>query len=279
MPSKTFAMAGTLLAVSAADAAAFDVIGHRGARGLAPENTLVGFMKGAEVGATTVEADVTLTRDRQVIVRHEMRVSRDVCRGPNQRRFFKNLTLRQVRRLDCGMEAAPGAHVPELGQVYRAVPKSVRVLVEPKTNPYVPRYTFPVGTVARRVVRTIRGARAVRRTTVQSFDWRMLRAIGRIEPRLRLQGLASGITVFPGTRWAGGVGAVAQIPAAAQLAGLDAVALPRLNVTPELLADAHARRLRVVAFTIDDPAKMSALIGLGADGIVTDYPDRLSALR
>jgi glycerophosphoryl diester phosphodiesterase len=272
-------MAGTVLTMLAADAHGFGVIGHRGARGLAPENTLVGFMKAAEVGADTVEADVTLTRDRHVIVRHEIRVSRDVCRGPNQGRFFKNLTLRQVRRLDCGMDAAPGAHVPELGQVYRAVPGTVRVLVEPKTNPYLARYTFSVGTVARRVVRAIRRERAVRRTTVQSFDWRMLRAVGRIEPRLRLQALASGFHMFPGTRWAGGVNSVAEVPAAAQAAGFDAIALPRLQVTPTLLTDAHARGLRVVAFTIDDPAKMTALIGLGADAIITDYPDRLSALR
>jgi glycerophosphoryl diester phosphodiesterase len=272
-------MAGTLLAGLAADARGFDVIGHRGARGLAPENTLVGFMKGAEVGATTVEADVTLTRDRHVIVRHEIRVSRDVCRGPNQRRFFKNLTLRQVRRLDCGMDAMPGAHVPELAQVYRAVPRRVQVLVEPKTNPYLARYTFPVRVVAREVVRTIRRAHGVRRTTVQSFDWRMLRTIGRLEPRLRLQALATGITVFPGSRWAHGAGSVAEVPAAAQRFGFDAVALPRLEVTPDLVADSHTRSLRVVAFTVDDPAKMSALIGLGADGIITDYPDRLSALR
>lgn len=287
--AKAFATAVTIFAVLAADAGAFEIVGHRGARGLRPENTLAAFQAGVAAGATTVEADVTLTRDRQVVVHHDQRVSGTVCSGPYQNRFFKNLTLAQVRRLDCGKRnvadrlaatqvPVPGSHIPTLGQVYRAV--GVRVMVEPKTDPYARRESFPAREVARRVVATIRHARGVRRTTIQSFDWRVLREVGRLEPRLRLQALAEDETVYRGSAWLGGVRIKPHpfrsgLSSAVQRAGFDAVALPLSRVTPMIVGSAHQRGLSVLSYTIDSPSNMLKLIGLGLDGIISDYPDRL----
>lgn len=277
--SKTLPMVGIVFALTAAatDARAFEVIGHRGAGGLGPENTIIGFRAGVQAGATTVEADVTMTRDLQMIVRHDLRVS--VCQGPYQHRFFKNLTLRQVRRLDCGA----GAHVPTLDQVYRAVP-GARLLVEAKIDPYEPRDTYAPAVVARHLVDAIRAAHGLRRTTVQSFDWRVLREVARRAPRLRLQALASDLTLFPGSRWLGGVRVRSQpfrsgLASAVQRAGFDALAVPSSKVTPTLVGAAHGRRLAIVAFTVDRPDRMEQLIAAGVDGIITNYPDRLSALR
>src|SRR4051794_30752913 len=95
-----------LAAVLAAPAGAFQLIGHRGARGLAPENTLPGFMLAMRLGVSAVETDAVVTRDHQVVLAHDLRVNGDVCRGPYVGRFFKNLTAAQVHRLDCGRRRA-----------------------------------------------------------------------------------------------------------------------------------------------------------------------------
>ncbi len=262
-----------VFATASAPAAAFDVIGHRGGGRPAPDNTINAFRQGVAVGAEVVEADVSLTRDLRVIVRHDLRVGN--CTGPYQRRFFKNLTLRQVRRLDCGA----GTHVPLLAQVYRAVPDT-QVLVEAKIDPYAPRSTFAPRVVARHIVETIRASRAIRRTTVQSFDWRVLREIGRRAPRLRLQALANDVTLFPGSRWLGGVRVRSKpfqsgLPSAIQRAGFDALAVSYGKLSPRLVEAAHGRGQRIVTYTVDDPAKMDRAIGLGVDGIISNYPDRL----
>ena len=280
--SKTFAIAGTVLALTATTADAFDVIGHRGARGLRPDNTLSGFIHAADLGATAVEVDVTLTKDLHVIARHDLRVGN--CTGGYANRYWKNLRLEQVRRLDCGAARipgqmpVPGSHVPLLSQVYRAVP--LDVVVEVKRNAERPRETFDRETIARRVVKTIRQARGVRRTTVQSFDWGLLREIGRRAPQLRLQGLANDLTMHRGSRWLGGIKVRRRpfdsgLASAADRAGLDALALPMRRATDKQIFSAHQRGLAVTAYTIDAPSKMDALIARGVDGIITDHPDRL----
>ena len=175
----------------------------------------------------------------------------------------------------------PGAHVPTLDQVFRAVPRT-RVVVEAKIDPYEPRDTYAPAVVARHIVDTVREARALRRTTVQSFDWRVLREVARRAPRLRLQALANDVTLFPGSRWLGGVRVRSRpfrsgLASAVQRAGFDAVAVPAAKATPALVAAAHGRRLAVVAFTVDNPQRMAALIAAGVDGIITNYPDRLRA--
>jgi glycerophosphoryl diester phosphodiesterase len=294
--SKTFATAGTVLAVLAADAQAFEVVGHRGARGLRPENTISAFQTGVHVGATTVEADVTLTRDQHVIVRHDPAVNSLLCTGPNQGYLYRDLTLRQVLKLDCGTRHAddwlarrqtpvPGSHVPTLGQVYRATPNRVRVIVEPKTDPYHPGRTFGPRRVARRVVDAIRAAHGGWRTTVQSFDWRVLLAVQRIAPRLRLQALANDETAYRGSAWLGGVRLTSApfrygLPTAADHAGFAALGLPLEKVSDELVYSAHHRGLKVLTYTLDARPRMEAALDLGVDGIITDFPGRLrNALR
>src|SRR4051794_5531193 len=134
----------TLLTVWAATpaAGAFEIIAHRGARGYAPENTIPAFMSALRIGVSAIEVDVLTSRDGRVIVRHDARVSRTLCTGGYAGRYYKNLTFRQVQRLDCGtrhladrlagtQHPVPGAHVPALAQLFRlGRPTGVRYLVE-----------------------------------------------------------------------------------------------------------------------------------------------------
>lgn len=120
----------------------------------------------------------------------------------------------------------------------------------------------------------------MRRTTVQSFDWGMLREVRRLAPRLRLMGLANRRTAYRGSPWLGGVSLKRDpfptgVTSAARRAGFDALDLPYTAITPELVDGAHRRGLKVLPYTVDDPDRMRELIATGVDGIISDYPDRL----
>lgn len=277
-----------VLLVVAPAAQAFEVIGHRGAAGLRPANTLPAFQYGLQLGATAVEGDVGVTRDHQVVVRHDRRISGLQCSGPAVGRYIENLTLSQLRGLDCGtrtlyatQQPVPGAHVPTLGQLLRVVrPTAARVLVDVKHDPTRPRETVSRAAFARAVVHQMRRQRMRRRATVQSFDWGVLRAIGRLDRRIRLVALASPQTIHRGSRWLGGVrlrgGPFGRgLASAAKRAGFDGLCLPYRKATPGLIGAIHGRGMRAYAYTVDAPERMATLIARGIDGIVTDYPDRL----
>jgi glycerophosphoryl diester phosphodiesterase len=267
----------TLAALPGAPAAAFEVVGHRGARGLAPENTLPGFMTALRVGVSALEVDVVVSRDDVLVARHDRRVDPDQCTGGFARRFYKNLTLRQIRRLDCGS----GAHVPALSQVFRlGRPSGVRFVVEVKNDPTAPRETLRRRAFAKRIVKHVRRMRMIRRTTIQAFDWGVLRDVARIEPRLRLAALASPITTYPGSPWLAGVRVrnepfTAGLASAVKRAGFDVVSPSARSVNPSLVQASHHRGLQIVPWTVNSPRRMQALIAMGVDGLITDYPDRL----
>ena len=281
-----------VVASASAQAAGFEVVGHRGARGLRAENTIPAFQEAVRVGATAVELDVVIARNGFVVVSHERRISPLQCRGTGVGRLVKNLTFEQLLRLDCGTRGAddglaqtqvpvPGAHVPLLDQILRLVGQGrTRVIVELKVDPTRRRETLAAKPFARRVVTTLRKARMLRRTTVQSYDWGALREVARLEPRLRLMALASSKTVYPGSPWLGGV-RVRRDPfpyglaGAVQRAGFDAVSPDAAKVSPELIFSAHFRGLEVLPYTVNAPAEMRRLVEMGVDGLVSDYPDRL----
>lgn len=276
------------LAATAVPASAFEVIGHRGAGGLRPENTIPAFQYGLQVGATAVEADVGVTRDRRVVVSHETRISGLHCSGPEVGHFVKNLTLGQLRDLDCGSRTilstqrpVPGAHIPTLGQLLRVVrPTAGRTFVDVKHDPTHPRESVSRQAFARAVVHVLRRQRMRRRATAQSFDWGVLRAIGRLDHRIRLVALASPRTIHRGSSWLGGVrlrgGPFGRgLASAAKRAGFDGLCLPYRKATPVLIGAIHGRGMRACAYTVDAPERMATLIGRGVDGIVSNYPGRL----
>lgn len=281
-----------VLASASAQAAGFEVVGHRGTRGLRPENTIPAFKEAVRIGATAIELDVVITRDNQVVVSHERRISSLQCRGPGVGRFVKNLTVDQLRRLDCGTRgvddtfartevAVPGAHIPRLEQILRLVRhRRTRVIVDLKLDPTRRRETVAAKAFAERVVATLRDARMVRRTTVQAFNWGALRRVARLEPRLRLMALANADTVYPGSPWLGGVSVKGEpfrtgLASAVQRAGFDAVSPSASEVSPELVYGAHSRGLEVVPFTVNSTEKIRSLVAMGVDGLVSDYPNRL----
>jgi len=153
------ALIALLLGLAAASAQAFDLQGHRGARGLAPENTLEGFALALSIGVTTLELDLAMTRDNVLVVSHDRRLNPDHTRGPDGKFLdaegppIRTLTLAELQTYDVGrlkpgsayaaalpeQRPADGARIPTLaalfGEVARAGADHVRFNIETKITP------------------------------------------------------------------------------------------------------------------------------------------------
>ncbi len=232
------------------------IIGHRGASGHAPENTLAAFRRAVELGARFIETDLQLSRDSRLVAIHDDTLDRTTNgRGPVHR-----LTLAELRELDAGSWFGPrfaGERIPTLEEILQFARKSdVVFYLEIK----------PCGAwgIEHALVGALREAQEVVRPVVLSFDPATLAAVRRIEPTL-MTGFLFQWPLKDAVERALSVGARQLAPCGDQ-------------VTPELVTEARRNDLQVVTWTINDPAHMRALISAGVDGIMTDYPDRLVAL-
>jgi glycerophosphoryl diester phosphodiesterase len=229
------------------------VVGHRGASGHAPENTMAAYRKAVELGAQFIETDLQLTRDARLVALHDPTLDRTTNgRGP-----VKDFTLAELSRLDAGSwygSQFAGEPIPTLDDIIRyARQADVVFYLEVKTG--------NVWGVEHALVAALRDVKEAARTAVLSFDLSALQTIRRADAML-LTGLLMDQPRPDAIQAALRVGA-------RQFA-------PRADlVTPELIAQAHEEGLQVVTWTINDPAQMRDAIAAGVDGIMTDYPDRL----
>jgi len=187
---------------------AFDLQGHRGARGLAPENTLEAFALALSIGVTTLELDLAMTKDDVLVVSHDRRLNPDHTRGPDGQFLdregppIRALTLAEVQRHDVGrlkpgtpyaaslpeQRAADGARIPALTELFDLVKRSgaahVRLNIETKITPASGAETPDPETFAAALARAAREAGLAARVSIQSFDWRTLSAMKRIAPEI-----------------------------------------------------------------------------------------------
>ena len=220
----------------------FLLIGHRGAAGLAPENTLASFAKAVALGVDGVELDVHFAAGELVVIHDEQ-----LARTTNGSGRVGELSFRQLRRLDAGA----GERIPILAEVLEAVPPSVLVNVELKG----------VGT-ALPVAQMLRGQR--RPLLVSSFDYDEL---------LRFHAACADVPCAPLVRrWPAGLEAVAKS------LGAGAVNLADRAVTAARLAELASWGCRALVFTVNDAKRARALKALGVGGVFTDYPDRLAGV-
>jgi len=293
-------------------AAAFDLQGHRGARGLAPENTLAGFRAALAVGVTTLETDLSVTRDGVLVLSHDPRLAPALTRGPDGAWLTTDgppifdLDSAEVARYDVGrlnpahkyaslwpeQRAADGERMPTLAalvELARAARSPggapVRLNVETKITPGAEVPTADAQGFARAVVAAIEASGMPDRITVQSFDWRTLVEVRKLAPRQPTACLtieAAGMnTVRPAadgaSPWHAGLKSAehgGSIVRLARAAGCSTWSPFWRNLTAELVGEAHAAGLRVVPWTINEPADLERIVALGVDGLITDYPDR-----
>lgn len=295
----------------AADAG-FDLQGHRGARGLAPENTLAGFRRALAIGVTTLETDLAMSRDGVLVLSHDPTLNPAIVRGPDGRWLagrgpaIRSLDLAQLQRFDVGrldpssrygaqwpqQQPADGERIPTLAQLFalaREGDARVRLNLETKLTPSGGDEAPQPAQFARAVVEAVRGAGLADRATIQSFDWRTLVEVARIAPEIPTACLtmqtANNDTVRPGpdgaSPWHAGLRAAdhgGSLPRLVRAAGCATWSMFWRNLTPELLAQAKSLGLAVVPWTVNEPSDMRRLIDWGVDGIITDYPDRLRAV-
>jgi glycerophosphoryl diester phosphodiesterase len=249
------------------------VHGHRGARAMRPENTLPGFEYAISVGADALEMDVAVTRDDVVVVSHDPRLNRSICTSPGPPRAIRDLTLAKLERWDCGslrnprfpkQIPIPGARVPTLDQVLDLADRGQFVFnIEVKSFPERPALSPPPERFAELVYGAIRRHEMEKRVMVQSFDFRILHAMRRLAPAIRLAALY--------------VGRPASFAAIAQSAGADIVAPYHVLASARQVRAAHEAGLEVVAWTANRPRDWKRLIKAQVDGIITDNPEALLA--
>jgi len=303
---------GLLLAAGGGAVHAFDLQGHRGARGLAPENTLPAFAKALAIGVTTLETDLAVTRDGVIVLSHDPVLNPDVVRSPDGAWLaapgpaINTLTLAELERFDVGrlkpgstyaqqfpqQTPVDGARIPTLAQLFelaRSSGRTPRFNIETKLSPDKPGEAPEPEAFAHKVVDAVRSAGLADRTTVQSFDWRTLIAARKLAPEI-----ATVCLTAPSTLRDRGEGS--QRRPSAWLAGLDpadfGASAPKLakaagcaiwsphfgDLTGDRVAEAHALGLTVVPWTVNAPDVMGRLIDLKVDGLITDYPDRARAV-
>lgn len=269
---------------------AIDLQGHRGARGLLPENTIPAFLHALDLGVTTLEMDTVINAEGHVVVSHEPWMSARICSRPDGRPVSadeeKNLRIyamtdQQVAGFDCGKRGHPDfprqrptpVTKPLLRDVFIAVAshrergghasgsEPVRFNIEIKSLPgYEGLFHPDVVVFANALYSLVNEFGLVAQTTIQSFDLRALEAVHQIDPTISTSLIVDNHD------------------------GLQRN-LGRLSFTPDIYSPfhelldqqqidvAHAKNIKVIPWTINDETTMRKLIGMGIDGFITDYPD------
>jgi glycerophosphoryl diester phosphodiesterase len=296
-----------LLALVPPATGAFDLQAHRGGRGLMPENTLPAFEHALRIGVTTLETDLAMTRDGVLVLSHDPRLNPDLTRGPDGQWLAApgpavfaldaaELDRYDVGRLNAASEYArqfpaqrgiDGARIPTLAQLFDLGKGGVRFNLETKITPDSGGEVPDADRFARAVVAAVRGAGLADRVTVQSFDWRTLVVVRREAPEIATACLSIQTprfdTVGPAdgaSRWHAGLRLAdhqGSLPRLVKAAGCSIWSPFWRNLTGELVREAQAVGLKVLPWTVNDPAELARMIALGVDGLITDYPDRARA--
>lgn len=273
--------------------------GHRGARGLFPENTVFGFAGALSIGVDALELDVGVTADDVVVVTHDPRLNPDITRtadgvwlaqpGPAIRSTrAADLARYDVGRIRPGSAYAAaypgqvphdGERIPTLAEVFR-LHATVWLNVELKTFPHLPDLTVSGASMAALVAEVADDAGATQRLIVQSFDWRGPRHLRSARPDIRLAWLTSKLTTADAAVWWDGPQPAdygGSVPRAVAAEGGPTWAPDHHELSQDNVAEAHELGLRVVPWTVNNPADMRRMLDWGVDGLITDRPDLAKA--
>lgn len=264
--------------------AGFDWQGHRGCRGVMPENSVAAFLKALEYPeVTTLELDLAVSKDNQLIVSHEPWFNPVICRLPNgdsiPRRgegnyLIYHMTAAEIRAFDCGSWGNPRfpeqqkikTHKPTLREVVEAVRArrpDIRWNIEIKSQPAWDGLRHPpVEAYARLVIAELKSLGIEKNAVVQSFDVRALQAMHRQAPEIPLAFLIENIRSFDYNL--------------EKLGFTPAIYSPYYQlVSKKLVHKCHARDMKLIPWTVNDVPAMRGLVRMGVDGIITDYPNRI----
>lgn len=268
----------------------FDIQGHRGARGLLPENSMAGFLRAVDLGVNTLEIDVVIAADSTVVVSHEPWMLETICSDEAGRAITHGkshnifqLPYEAVARYDCGNRGHPDfprqerqpAVKPRLLDVIESVEnyvverdlEQVRYNIEIKSRMEWDGVFTPTPPVFVQLVYDVLATTGtLDRVTVQSFDTRSLQAAHRIGAPWRLAVLVRSDTSLTSLL--------------ARLGFTPQVYSPNFQVVDEsVVRAAHARGMLIIPWTVNEVSDMQRLKELGVDGLITDYPDLAVAIN
>ncbi len=265
----------------------FDLQGHRGARGLAPENTLPAFIQALKYGVNTLELDVVITKDKKVLVSHDLWINRDICLGKNgeplkKKNIFKNriyrMTYEEVRQYDCGSVLNPefphqkleSVHKPLLTEVFPEILQYIKThnLGEVNFNVEIKSSTKSKGifhpkqsAFSELVVSDLKQLGILEQTTIQSFDIKVLKYLRKTYPNIRLSYLVDNKK-----------GVAKNLK---RLGFLPEIYSPRYTLlSAEDIHLLHEQNIQVIPWTINLESDMLRFIEMGVDGLITDYPNK-----
>lgn len=272
----------------------FDFEGHRGCRGIMPENTIAGFIKAINLGVTTLEMDVVITQDSEVVVSHEPFFNHEISTGPNEQLITeaieKQLNIYKmdyatVKLYDVGLKPHPRfpkqekkpAQKPLLREVIDSVENyiqkkgllPVQYNIETKTKPSTDNIYHPNPSVfVNTLLQVITSKHIEQRTIIQSFDIRTLQLVHKEMPALKTAYLFEDLL------------APSLEKRLAQLGFIPSIYSPSYEfVTKHLVNDCHKKGMKLIPWTVNDVPKMKRLIALGVDGLISDYPNLYKELK
>ena len=273
MFSRFVALAMFVLLTAVYGAPRIQVHGHRGARAMLPENTIPAFEHAIDVGADVLELDLAVTKDNVLVASHDPVLNPNICQGPAGTRVIREMTLAELKQWDCGslqnplypkQKAVPGTRIPTLDEVFAlAKVGNFEFNVETKIFADKPQYTPSPFEFSKLLLDAIRKHGLESRVIVQSFDFRTLKEMKRLAPKIRRSALY-------------GIGSRA-FDSIAEEAGADIISPQYPLVTPAKVAAAQEAGYQVVPWTANAPQDWDRLIEAKVDAIITDDPAELIA--
>jgi glycerophosphoryl diester phosphodiesterase len=265
----------------------FDVQGHRGGRGLWPENSIPGFLNAVDMKVTTLEMDVVVSKDKQVVVSHDPYFNPVICSAPGGKQIDENRPVSiyktpysEVREYDCGSLPYPRFPDQEKIKTYKPLLQEVIQKVDERStvNEQVPVYynieiksrpewdgEFQPATpdeYVKLVLDSLTPLLDYNRFNIQSFDIRILEAVRKYDNKVRLVYLVEEVILTPDI--------------ADNLSFIPEVFSPDFNLlSPELIESYHQQGMKVIPWTVNESTDIQRMIDWGVDGIISDYPDRL----
>ncbi|MEZ4772081.1 MAG: glycerophosphodiester phosphodiesterase family protein [Bacteroidia bacterium] len=268
-----------------------DIQGHRGCRGLMPENTIPGFLRAIDLGVNTLEMDAVITKDGQVVLSHEPFFNHEISLKPNGEEILEEeershnifeMTWEEVQLYDCGTKIHPrfpnqqkmAVSKPLLKDVITAAEnyargKGVAPLmynIETKCTPATDNIFHPEPEVfARLLMEVVNEGGIAERATIQSFDVRTLQIIHRDFPN---QSLALLVENKETPEWN-----------LSQLGFVPTIYSPDFLLVDDNLMDfVHEKGMKIIPWTLNENPDIQRMLDIGVDGIISDYPDRVIAL-
>ncbi len=288
----------------------FDVQGHRGCRGLKPENTIPTFLSALDSGVTTLEMDLAITLDRQIVVSHEPWMAAEICLDPSGKEILPKderkyniykMTYAEVKEWDCGSKINPrfpdqekmAVSKPLLIDVILAAERHIKnytryevdYSIEIKSDPSGDQKFHPdPKEFSDMVFNLVDQYLPLDRIVIQSFDFRVLKYWHEHYPQVRLAALIENRKSANQNLIDLGFTPAVYSPDFKLLDRETIEALHKLPVSTVPTGDKPEVKqkpvhLRVIPWTVNEEKDMVALKGMGVDGFITDYPNRAAKYK